>query len=307
MLNLEKIKLIIELGRLHFLLAGFLLYLLGVLLAVILYHQFSWEKFLWGYAVFLPAHLMVNYSNEYFDQEVDKFSSKTNFSGGSGVLLSHPELSSFAKGFSLTMILVSLILGISFSYFYNSPLFLVLTLSGNLLGWFYSAPPLKLSYRGFGEVATMITGFLMPSLGFVAITGSINSPFILFSLPIMLFLLLFILSVEIPDREADLKGGKNTFIVRYGRVKSLILTVVASALASLSFLSLPNNLYPPINLNLIALLSLIPLLSAFIAYLNRKTSLVTLSKYVNRNVTTLIVFVTLVNAYFLTLIYQTGL
>jgi 1,4-dihydroxy-2-naphthoate octaprenyltransferase len=164
-LILKKLKLIIKLGRLHFLIAGFLLYLLGVLLAVLLYNQFSWERFIWGYAVFLPAHLMVNYSNEYFDQEVDRYSHKTNFSGGSGVLINHPELVNFTRKFSLTLIIISLNLGISFSYTYNSVMFLILTISGNLLGWFYTAPPLKLSYRGLGEIATVLTGFLMPGLG----------------------------------------------------------------------------------------------------------------------------------------------
>jgi 1,4-dihydroxy-2-naphthoate octaprenyltransferase len=98
--------------------------------------------------------------------------------------------------------------------------------------------------------------------------------------------------VEIPDREADLKGGKKTFIVRYGRNNSLFLTMVASVLASLCFLTLPNNLFSPINLNLIALLSLIPLASALISYLNRGKSLKIISKLATRNVSALILFVT---------------
>ncbi len=297
-LNFEKLKLIIRLGRLHFLVAGFLIYLLGVLLAVVLGNQFSWDRFIWGYAVLLPAHLMVNYSNEYFDVELDRYSIPTNFSGGSGVLVSHPELKNFAKQFSLTMILISLVLGLTFSYVFNSLVFLLLTIFGNLLGWYYTAPPLKLSYRGLGEISTVITGFLIPGLGFAAITGGINIQFIIFSIPIMLLYILFILSVELPDREADKKGGKNTFIVRYGRKNALILTMVASALASISFLLMPGNLFYPINLYIIALLSIIPLFGAILAFLNRKSSLSILNKSVNRNVNTLILFVVLVDIYF---------
>ncbi len=273
---------------------------------MVLYNQFSWERFIWGYAVFLPAHLMVNYSNEYFDQEVDRYSYKTNFSGGSGVLLDHPELVNFTRKFSLTLIIISLILGISFSYTYNSVMFLILTISGNLLGWFYTAPPLKLSYRGLGEIATVLTGFLMPGLGYVAVTGTINLPFLIFSIPLMVFLLIFILSVEIPDREADLKGGKKTFIVRYGRENSLFLTMAAAILASLCFLALPNNIFSPINLYLIALLSIIPLISAIISYLNRGKSLKIISKSATRNVSALILFIALVNVYLMTLIYRIG-
>jgi len=243
-MNQEKIKLIIKLGRLHFLIAGFLLYLLGVLLAVVLFNQFSWDKFIWGYAVLFPAHLMVNYSNEYFDREADRYSSPTSFSGGSGVLLTHPELKSFAKSFSLVMILISLCIGFTFSYLYNSPIILLLAISGNLLGWFYTAPPLKLSYRGFGEIATVLSGFLIPGLGFAAITGYINSQFIIFSIPIMLFYILFILSVEIPDREADGMGCKKTFIVRFGITNALVAMVASSALATILFLIIRSPFLP---------------------------------------------------------------
>jgi len=298
-MNIDEIKLIIKLGRIHFLVAGFILYLLGVLLAVILFNQFSWDRFIWGYAVLLPAHLMVNYSNEYFDRKVDRFSKPTNFSGGSGVLLSHPELQHFAKYFSLVMILISLILGFTFSYLYNSPIIFLLAISGNLLGWFYSAPPLKFSYRGFGEIATVLSGFLVPGLGYAAITGVINIQFIIFSIPIMLSYILFILSVEIPDRESDQEGGKNTLIVRYGYTKALTVMVIASALASTTFLLLPSQIFYPINLDIMALLSAIPLISALWALVNRNGGQNILNKSAARNVNALILFILLANIYFI--------
>jgi 1,4-dihydroxy-2-naphthoate octaprenyltransferase len=38
---------------------------------------------------------------------------------------------------------------------------------GNLVGWFYSAPPLRLAYRGLGEFSTAATvGFLVPAMGY---------------------------------------------------------------------------------------------------------------------------------------------
>ncbi len=297
-MDFQKFMLMLKLGRLQFLVAGFLLYLMAILLAILLFREFSWERFIWGYAVLLPAHLMVNYSNEYFDQDLDRYSHPTKFSGGSRVLLEHPELSSFAYKFSLSMIFISLILGLTFSYMFNTPIFFVLTILGNLLGWYYTAPPLKLSYRGFGEIATVISGFLISALGFVAITGEMNFQFILFSIPIMLFYILFILSVEIPDEEADKKGGKNTFIVRYGVTCTLQVTVLASALATISFLILPQNLFDPVNLTFIALLSIIPLSSAILGFMIRNSSLEVLNSIVARNVYALILFVALVNVYF---------
>lgn len=296
-MNLNQLMLLVKLGRLHFIVAGFLTYLLGVLLAVVLFNQFSFERFIWGYAVLLPAHLMVNYSNEYFDMEVDQYSSPTGFSGGSGILLSHPELRNFARNFSVLMMSLSLIMGLAFSYVFNSPVFLLITVAGNLLGWFYAAPPFNLSYRGLGEIATVVSGFLIPGLGFAAITGGINFQFIVFSVPIMLFYVLFILSVELPDREGDKMGGKNTFIVRFGRTKALLLMLVACILASASFLLLPQSLFSPIDLHIIALISTIPLVSAVLAVLHRRSSLKVLNRSAVRNVNALVLCVVLINIY----------
>lgn len=293
-MNLHQLFLIIKLGRLHFLVAGFLTYLIGVLLAVTLFNVFSWDRFILGYAVLLPAHLMINYSNDYFDVEVDQYSSPTQFSGGSGVLLKHPELKNFTLYFSISMMAISLTLGLLFSYLYNSSVFLILTVAGNLLGWFYTAPPLKLSYRGWGELATIFSGFLIPGLGFAAISGVINYQFLIFSVPIMLFYVLFILSVEVPDRNADKIGGKNTFIVRFGLTSALVLMVAASALATISFLVIPRDLFFPLNLSILALLSIIPLISSILTLVYRGSSL---NKSVNRNVNALVLFVAMVNVY----------
>ncbi len=201
------------------------------------------------------------------------------------------------------MVAVSLTLGIIFSYIFNSPVFLLLTVLGNLVGWFYTAPPLKLSYRGLGEIATVSTGFLIPGLGYVAIMGSMSTQFLVFSVPIMFFLLLFILSVEIPDLEADRKGGKNTFIVRYGRTKALWGIFISSALATICFLFLfPESQFNPINFNIVALLSFIPLSCSILALLKQKSSIKIITTSATRNIPVLILFISLVNLYFLTLI-----
>ena len=293
-MNLHQLFLIIKLGRLHFLVAGFFTYLIGVLLAVTFFNVFSWDRFILGYAVLLPAHLMVNYSNDYFDVKVDQYSSPTQFSGGSGVLLKHPELKNFTLYFSISMMAISLTLGLLFSYLYNSPVFLILTVAGNLLGWFYTAPPLKLSYRGWGEFATILSGFLIPGLGFAAISSVINYQFLIFSVPIMLFYVLFILSVEVPDRNADKIGGKNTFIVRFGLTSALVLMVAASALAKISLLVILSDLFYTLNLSILDLLFIIPLISAILTLVYRGSSL---NKSVNRNVNALVLFVAMVNVY----------
>ena len=43
-------------------------------------------------------------------------------------------------------------------------LFLVFVIVGNIVGWFYSAPPLRLVYRGLGEMMMMM--MMMMTAGF---------------------------------------------------------------------------------------------------------------------------------------------
>ena len=76
-ISYDNIIKILKLGRLHFLLSGFLLFLFGSLLAILLSVQFVIDKFLLGYAIILTAQLSVSYSNDYFDFEVDRVNEST--------------------------------------------------------------------------------------------------------------------------------------------------------------------------------------------------------------------------------------
>ena len=94
--KLKKLRLILRLARLHFLIPGFMLYLLGYLLALLNGSFFDFGKFVFGYLIFGTAHLSVSFSNDYFDRYADKNSVKTAFSGGSKILVEHPDLAPMA-------------------------------------------------------------------------------------------------------------------------------------------------------------------------------------------------------------------
>jgi 1,4-dihydroxy-2-naphthoate polyprenyltransferase len=201
---------LLKLGRFHFLGAGFFFFTAGALLAVLINVPFSLERYILGYLVVLPAHLSVSYSNDYFDVEVDKYGEPTLFTGGSGILVKHPHLRPLARKIALALITISVTLALFFTIYYQVPLFLILSFMGIFLAWYYSAPPLQLSYRGWGELAMVVSGFLIPCLGFLALAGFLNLQIILFTLPAMCYQVVFIMSVEIPDLETDQKGHKHT-------------------------------------------------------------------------------------------------
>lgn len=304
-MNADKLIKIIKMGRFQFIFGGFLYFCLGALFAVLLNTEFSLDKFLLGYAIFFTAHLSMHYSNDYFDLESDKYGKPSQFAGGSGILVENPELKNFAKLFSITLLSSSLILAAAFTLIYSYPVwFFLFVLFGNFLAWFYAAPPLRFSYNGLGEIATISIGFLMPAMGYLTLTGAINMSFIIFSIPLLLYQLLFINAVQIPDMEGDKLGGKITWIVMRGRLFGFKTIAIAGSLATLSFLVLSlTNLYPaPLNFNVIAFLSILPLSFAILSYLKKSEDRNTATNLVNRNLTSLIMFLVMINCYFIYLI-----
>ncbi|EKF86060.1 prenyltransferase [Methanobacterium formicicum] len=304
-MDLNRIKLIIKLGRFQFLFFGFLCFTTGTLLAVILNNQFSWDRFILGYAVLLPAHLSVSYSNDYWDFMVDHYNLPTRFTGGSGVLVENPELKPFARRFAILLILISISIALIFTYIYSSLAFLLIALLGNFMAWYYSAPPLKFAYRGLGEISTALSGLIIPSLGYVAITGFLDLKILLFSVPFMIYMGFFILSVEIPDLEGDKKGGKNTFIVKYGRKMGFAIIFLAGIVGTTSFLLLSfTGLYNNINFQILMLLSFLPLFTGVYAFTKRTSFMDKATKLVNYTVPSLVIFIILIDLYFLTIIFN---
>lgn len=130
----ETVLKIVQLGRFGLLLIAFLLFLFGVLLAVVSGVRFALDRFFLGSIVVLTAILSINYGNDYFDFEVDRYSRRTAFSGGSGILQENPELREFAKWFALVMMSLSVIFAVFFTVVFSFPiLFLVFVVVGNLL------------------------------------------------------------------------------------------------------------------------------------------------------------------------------
>ena len=117
----------------------------------------------------------------------------------------------------------------------------------------------------------------------------------------MLYELLFIINVEIPDMEADSLGGKKTLIVVYGRELGFVIGATAALMATLSyFLMTQTNLFPSnINWVLIAIISLIPLGIGILSVMKKPIDRIYAIKWVNYNVISLSIFIILVNTYFI--------
>lgn len=306
MLDAHRMMNVVRLGRLHFLVPGVLLYVLGALTAVAFGTPLSLSRMAFGYLVFLPAHLGMHYSNDYFDYAADSHGQSTTFTGGSHVLIDHPELRPVALWLSLALIALSMLVGVLFALHYSLNLWLLSYLVlGNLLGWFYAAPPLRLAYRGLGEAATLLTlGLVMPGAGYLAIKGQLDTNLLLVTAPILFYGLSFILSVEIPDMEADRLGNKWTYVARRGREEAFVSMGVAMILATTYSFVLPT-VYGhalPLDMRVIGVFSLLPLAPGVIGLVKRPTDRDAAIRIVNAFLANLLLFLLLADVYLIVLV-----
>jgi 1,4-dihydroxy-2-naphthoate octaprenyltransferase len=210
---------IIKAGRPHFLVLGTAIYTFGAAWAALTGASITFSRLIFAALIVLLAQLSVNYSNEYFDRENDQPGTTSAISGGSGVLAENPGLQSAILSIALALMVASLLAGIAFIRLYDYPAWMILLLlAGNLAGWFYSAPPLRLSARSLGEIIyTPIIGFLVPAMGYLSVRGRFDPHWTPILVPLCLYSLASILVVELPDLEVDLAGGKRNWLVRWGR------------------------------------------------------------------------------------------
>jgi 1,4-dihydroxy-2-naphthoate octaprenyltransferase len=164
------------------------------------------------------AHLGINVTNDIFDTlsgADDANTTPTQFSGGSRVavydLVSIRGLSWLALG----LFAVAGAIGLLLVAITQSLTLLWIGIAGVIVGVAYTAPPLKLVYRGLGEIAVALGfGPIMLLGAYVVQTGELGwEPFVLSLVPGILIALILYVN-EIPDRGSDAEAGKRTLPVR---------------------------------------------------------------------------------------------
>ena len=252
---------IIKLARLPLVISTLLFFTIGVLFALAEGFNFNLEEFLLGFGIVTTAIISMSYSNNYFDAEADKNNKPTAFSGGSTGLINSKKIYDLLKYLALLFMGISIFFSFLFIVLFSFPLeFFLFILVGNLLAWFYSAPPLKFAYRGVGEIVTVITvGLMLPLLGYYIFARSISFLFIFFIIPIIFLILIFILNVEIPDFESDRLGKKMNLIIKKGPQFGLKIAVISGMilfLYSFFFIIFQNDISTIIDFRVISVLSI---------------------------------------------------
>lgn len=117
----------------------------------------------------------------------------------------------------MTYLAIGSSLGIVIVALTKSLFVLILGLIGILGGFFYTAPPLRLGYRGLGEFVIAFLFGLLPVYGSYYIqTQTLDAAPLIPACLVSILIFLVILVNEIPDIEPDAAANKKTLVVRFG-------------------------------------------------------------------------------------------
>lgn len=224
-----------------------LVYFLGTAIAIGSGFEIDLRAVIWGLIAAGFCGASVNLVNEYADHETDALTTKTRYSGGSGVLPKGRVTRRFAliAGWvSMVMGLVIFAAGIGAGVLNWTALGWLCV--GTFSGWMYSLPPLRLAWNGFAEVANgFIGGMILPTFGYAVLAGS-NGDYLrvlLACLPYGLLVTITAMATTYPDRDADRQVGKRTLA---------------------TWMSIPNLRRVYLLVMLVSLVSLVVLLWTFI-------------------------------------------
>ena len=190
---------------------------------------------------------------------------RTPFSGGKRVLVE----GMLTREQTLLIAAVSYALGVGLGLsiaLWRAPAVAGIGIIGVVLAYQYHAPPLKLSYRGLGELAVALCYGPLIALGtYIVQVREVSLTLMLAALPLGLLIAGFLWVNEFPDYAADKSVGKRTLVVRLGRERAawayLALEMVAFALIGL----LPFFGASPFVL--LGLIGLIPAIAGAVSFL----------------------------------------
>jgi len=222
---LNKIKLWIRASRAPFLTASLISVMLGAVIAWNLTSEFHLLKLILTAFGVIFVHSGTNLVNDYFDHKsnLDEINVNHNiFSGGSRVIQDN-ELSPKAMlTAGLLCFAAAAIIGLYLNSITQGNVILYIGISGFIIGYFYTAKPLKLGYTAWGELITVIAcgPLIVYGTYFVlAQTYSIQPLFASIPIGVLVGLILYI--NEFQDHEADEAVGKKTLVVVFGKAKAI--------------------------------------------------------------------------------------
>ena len=219
----------IQAFRLHFVATSIFPAILGSVIAWTAFREFN----LWYFVLVIIGvtvhHIGLNMVDDVFDylHAVDRShgEDKNPYTGGSGVLTGGLLPAGHVLAASIFCYLIGIVIAIYLTVFVGWPV-LMFAAIGVFSSVFYTMPPIRYGYRGFGEFSLLVNFGPIICLGaFYVQTRSIAwEPFIVSLVPGFLMWSMIVIN-EIPDYEEDRQAGKLNLVARFGTKPGVVLYV----------------------------------------------------------------------------------
>ncbi len=204
-------------------------------------------------------HMGANLGNGYYDHVSGADPANPNpgvLSGGSGLITSGALTAGFFLKSSIVCLALGAALGLHLNFVQPGNLVLVVGLVGIALAHFYTAPPVKLAYRGLGEIAVGLAFGVLPVVGsYYVQTGMVSWRVVMASLPISFAVVLVLWVNQIVDFKSDRDTGKRNLVVVMGTAAAGRGMVVVLALLTFGLLFAAVFTAALIPLTLVAVLA----------------------------------------------------
>jgi 1,4-dihydroxy-2-naphthoate octaprenyltransferase len=202
-------------------------------------------------------HAGINVLNDYYDALNGTDDNNDErifpFTGGSRFIQNEVMTRQQTLLYGICLMLAVMLIGVHLIRQTGMPLFW-LGMLGMVIGWGYSAPPLRLNSRGIGELCVLAGFSLLPLGAWLVQTNSFSVAVVMVALPVGLLTANLLFINQFPDRKADIQAGKLHWVARLEpRVARWGYVVIAGLAWMISLMLVVFGLLP-----VAALIALLP-------------------------------------------------
>jgi 1,4-dihydroxy-2-naphthoate octaprenyltransferase len=192
--------------------------------------SFDWTVFLMAFTGIVMAHSAADFIDDYFDFKNGNLANKDQQFHDSPLIRGEITPGQVLFAFWLCMG-IALLTGAYLLVVVGMPV-LVMTALGAFIVLFYTAPPIRLNYRGLGETALFVAFGPMIVFGvYFVLTRTFSWEPLLISFPLGVCIMNVGVVSNIFDYTDDIQSGKYTMPVRLGQARAVqvlaVLTVAA--------------------------------------------------------------------------------